>query len=116
MNEFGDTKHKTISKDIKSFFLKKIIFSFLPEKQKLNLIIYNQELQKILSVGIKDYERVSGKYKVGEKNGKGREYYDNYNIKFEGEYLNGEKNGKGREYNSKATLIFEGEYLNGKKK
>ena len=30
----------------------------------------------------------------GERNGKGKEYYDNNKLKFEGEYLNGERNGK----------------------
>ena len=71
----------------------------------------------------------------GEKNGKGKEYYDNSNLKFEGEYLNDLKlNGKGydpyniivyelkdgkglkKEYDDYGKLIFEGEYLNGKGK
>ena len=30
---------------------------------------------------------------------------------FEGEYLNGERNGKGKEYNDDGQLKFEGEYL-----
>ena len=82
-----------------------------------------------------------GEYLNGEKNGIGKEYFDdklifegiylkgkrwngkgkeyNYSIlklKYEGEYLNGKWNGKGKEfyyYNGK--LIFEGEYLNGKR-
>ena len=47
----------------------------------------------------------------GQKNGKGKEYYDNSGVKFEGEYLNEEKNGKGISYNSNGILSFEGEYL-----
>ena len=43
------------------------------------------------------YGRIyEGEYLNGEKNGKGKEYYDNGQIKFEGEYLNGKKNGKGQ--------------------
>ena len=42
--------------------------------------------------------KYEGKYLNGERNGKGKEYFDNGKLKFEGEYLNGEKNGKGREY------------------
>ena len=116
MNVFKDIKYKTNIREIKSSFIIKIIFSFLSEKQKLNLIIYNKEFQRILSVDIKDYERISGKYKVGEKNGKGREYIIKLNsICFEGKYLKGKRNGKGKEYNEDGKLIFEGEYLNGKR-
>ena len=101
--------------DIKSPYIIKIIFSFLSEKQKLNMIIYNKELQKIFSVDTKDYEKISGKYKVGEKNGKGREYIIKLNsICFEGKYVKGKRNGKGKEYNEDGKLIFEGEYQNGK--
>ena len=32
------------------------------------------------------------------KNGKGKEYYLDGNLKFQGEYLNGNKNGIGKEY------------------
>ena len=31
---------------------------------------------------------------MSKKNGKGKEYYDNGNLKYEGEYINGERNGK----------------------
>ena len=78
------------------------------------MIIYNKEFQRILSVEIKDYERISGKYKVGEKNGKGREYILKLNsICFEGNYLKGKRNGKGKEYNEDGKLRFEGEYFYG---
>ena len=32
---------------------------------------------------------------------------------FVGEYLNGERNGKGKEYYNNGKLLFKGEYLNG---
>ena len=46
-------------------------------------------MQKIIGVDIEDYKKTSGKYRIIEKNGKGREYElgTNYLI-FEGEYLN----------------------------
>ena len=50
--------------------------------------------------------------KMGERNGKGKEY-NKYSdeLVFEGEYLNGKRNGKGKEYYD-GELKFEGEYLN----
>ena len=52
-------------------------------------------------------------YINGERNGKGKEYFDNGRLKFEGEYLKGKRNGKGKEYNDSGELLFEGIYLNG---
>ena len=100
--------------DIKSSYIIKGIFLFLNDKQKLNIIIYNKKLQKILGVDIEVYKKISGKYRIGEKNGKGREYtlIENRLI-FKGEYLNGKRNGKGKEYDYNGKLKFEGEYLNG---
>ena len=55
--------------------------------------MYNKQLQKRLSVDIEDYKKASGKYKIAEENGKGREYKLNTNkLIFEGEYLNWKKN------------------------
>ena len=47
MDKSGDIKYKINLKDIKSFFIIKIVFSFISEKKILNLIKYNKELQKI---------------------------------------------------------------------
>ena len=62
---------------------------------------------------------------IGDKNGKGKEYFCNATyydscgyydyLMFEGEYKNGKRNGKGKEYCKCGKIIFEGEYLNGKK-
>ena len=113
------SKKKEISmpfKSIKSSYILTEIFSFLNSKQKLNLIIYDKQLQKELKISIKDYKKISGKYKIGGKSGKGSEYILNTNIIiFEGEYLKGKNNRKGKEYNSNGKLEFEGEYLNGKR-
>ena len=67
-----------------------------------------------------------------KKNGKGKEYYFNNELKYEGEYLNGKIwngerynkigdsefeiwVGKGKEYSLDGKLVFEGEYLNGER-
>ena len=103
-------------RNIKSSFIIKKIFSFLVEKQKLIMIIYNKEIQKKLSIDIETYKEKSGKYKIEEKNGKGKEYILFSNILiFEGEYLNGKRSGKGKEYYDNDKLEFEGEYLNGER-
>ena len=66
----------------------KNIFSFLSEKQKLNIMFYNKHLQKKFDINIEDYKRISGRYKVGERNGKGKEYDISTDVMlFEGEYL-----------------------------
>ena len=123
---------------IKSLFILKKIFSCLDEKIKFELVQYNKSLQNKLNLSIFDYKIFSGKYIIyiekreakeyssysnelifqGEynnkkRNGKGKEYYDDYTLKFAGEYLNGKRHGKCKEYNSKGEVIFEGEYLNG---
>ena len=106
----------SIINSIKSSYILELIFSFLSEEYKLNILIYNKQLQNMLHIDIEDFIRMSGKYKVGEKNGKGMEYLlDTNDLIFEGEYLNGKRNGKGKEYYNNGKLLFEGEYLNGKR-
>ena len=94
---------------IKSEYNIKEVFSFLGRKELLNLIIYNKQFQKFFEINIEDYKKISGKYKVGKKDGRGKEYILNTKIlKFEGEYINGKRNGKGKEYTDNGKLIFEG--------
>ena len=101
---------------INSLYVLKEILSFLSEKQKLYIIIYNKQLQKQFNINIENYKKISGIYKEDGKNGKGKEYDISTNkIIFEGEYLNGKKNGKGKEYYFDGKLKFEGEYLNGQR-
>ena len=72
---------------IKSKNIIKEVFSFLSEKHILNLIIYKKHLQKMFGFDIKDYKKISGKYKIVEKNRKGKEYLLKTNMLiFEGEY------------------------------
>ena len=107
-------KHFYIEK-IKSKFILKKILSLLWEHKKLDLIIYNKQLQNKLFINLENYKNASNKYKIEGADGKGKEYIMNSNILiFEGEYLNGKRNGKGKEFKNN-ILIFEGEYLNEKK-
>ena len=64
--------------DIKSSYIIKEIFLLLNQKQKLNMIIYNKQLQNIFEVNIEDYKKISGKYKIIEKNSQGKEYLRMY--------------------------------------
>ena len=73
-------------REIKSCHIVKKVFSFLERKRKLNIIIYNKEFQKIILVDLKDYKKISKKYKIGDKNGKGKEYNYRGILLFEGEY------------------------------
>ena len=58
--------------------------------------------------------RFEGEYNNMRKwNGKGKEYDNNCELKFEGEYLNEERNGKGTQYFD-GMVYFEGEFKNGK--
>ena len=85
--------------NIKSEYILENIISYINQREKLNLIIYNKELQKKIGVNIEDYKKPSRKYRIVEKNGKGKEYELNTDkLIFEGEYLNGKRNGKGKEY------------------
>ena len=117
MNEFNEIKsYIDLKRDIKYFYNFELIFSFLDQRKKLDIIIYNKQIQKMLGINIENYKEISNKYKIGKKNGKGSEYILNTNnLIFEGEYINGKKNGKGKEYYANGNLEFEGEYINGKK-
>ena len=113
MNE----KHKELEniEMIKSFTVLKKILSLLWCTKKLYLFIYNKKFQNKLSLNIETYKNFSRRYKIVEKNGKGKEYLINTNkVIFVGEYLNGKRNGKCEEYYNNGILKFEGEYLNGK--
>ena len=68
------------TEDIKSSFVLKEIFSLLNTKQKLDIIIYNKQLQEKLGIDIEDYKKISGKYKIGGKSGKGFECIIDTNI------------------------------------
>jgi len=103
-------------KAIKSIYISKIIFSFLDEQRKLKLIKHNKNIQKYLNMDIFNYRIKSGRYIIYETEVKAIEYYYDFKDRskiFEGEYSNGQRNGKGKEFYNNGILRFEGEYLNG---
>ena len=116
-NEISHNKeHNSLLNAIKSQYIMKIIFSYLNEKDKLNMIKYNKNLQNKISINLINYKLLSGIYIKYESEVEVKEYYgDTGNLRFEGEYLNGKRNGKGKEYYENGYLMFEGEYLNGKR-
>ena len=98
-----------------------IIFSYIDNKTKFRTVKYNKRFQNKININIMDYRRLSGKYILFEKKGRGKEY-NAYNdeLLFDGEYLNGMRNGYGREYRikneylndiNKGMYIFENQYL-----
>ena len=104
-----------LKNSLNSRYILKQIFSILDEKKKLSLIKYNKFYNKLFEINIEHYKSMSGRIKIGEKNGFGKEYELNkMTLVFKGYYLNGKKNGKGKEYKND-ILIFEGEFLNGEK-
>ena len=102
---------------IKSSFFLKLLFSLIDDVKKLKVIKYNKVLQQKIDISLYNYKVFSGRYLVYEK-GKGKAFeYNGYNDKviFEGEYSNGQRNGKGKEFFDNGALKFEGEYLEGKR-
>ena len=88
------------------------IFSFLKKRRKLEIVYLSKKIRNKLLINIEDYKLESKKYKVGPKNGYGKEFKLNTDILiFEGEYLEGKKNGIGKEYYDNGKIKFEGEYL-----
>ena len=68
-------------------------------------------IEKYYNFDCSKFEEFEGEYINGERNGKGKEYWNDELI-YEGEYLNGQRNGKGKEYwINFYELKFEGEYL-----
>ena len=68
MSEFEDIKHNiNLRREIKSSFIFDKIFSFLEQKQKLNMITYNNQLKNLLRVNFHDYKTISGRYKIDRK-------------------------------------------------
>ena len=102
-------------KKIKSTYFTKLIFAYVDEKQKLKIIKFNKNLQKLISISIINYKYFKISYIIYESNGNGKEYGLDDRLIFEGEYLNGKRHGKGKEYYYSGELLFEGEYLDGKR-
>ena len=104
-------------KKIKGTFFVQILFTYIKEKIKLNLIKYNKSFQDVIKVSLLDFKRLSGRNIIYEEKGKGKEYKGKNGILiYEGEYKNGRRNGKGIEYDEfEGIKIYEGEFKNGKR-
>ena len=100
---------------IKSIFILRKITCLLEEKRRLFLFTYNKNIQQKLNIGITDFMLHSQICKIGEKNGKGKEYIGfNKILIFEGEYKNGKRNGIGKSYYSKLQKVnFKGNFRDG---
>ena len=81
-------------KILESSYFIKLIFSYVDEKHKLELIKYNKSFQNKININLINYQCFSGKYIIYESKDKVKEYngFDGSLI-FEGEYLNGKRNG-----------------------
>ena len=111
-------KSINLIKEVKSRFNIKLIFSFLEQKLKREIIRYNKKYQNLFNINIDDYKKDCKIIRIMEKNGFGKEYtLDKNRLIFEGEFKNGKKNGKGTEYfvDGIEQKLFEGTYLNGKR-
>ena len=86
-----------LQKTKSEYFIKRL-FTFVDEKNKLDIIKYNKNMQNILDISLINYKTFSGRYILYGKNGKGKEYNYDDKLLFEGEYLNRKRNGKGKEY------------------
>ena len=102
-------------KKIRALYFIKNLFEYIEEAKKLKFIKYNKSLQKIMNISINNYIHFKGKYIIYKSNEIGEEY-NGYNNKlvYAGGILNGQRNGKGKEYYDSGNLKFEGEYINGK--
>ena len=108
-------KSKSLITLVKSFYIFKLIISYLSENRKLNIIKYNKNIRNQFDINIEYIKKISGKYKIKGLNGIEKEYALNTNILlFEDKYLNGKRNGQGKEY-KEGKIVYGGEYLNGKR-
>ena len=107
---------KNLGNSIKSVFTIRLIFSFVEEKKKLDLIHYNKNLQNIIKIDLVYYKRIGGIKIILENNNKGKEIMLGSNVTlYEGEFLNGKRNGHGKLFDEEyGKLVYEGEFLNGK--
>ena len=70
--------------NIKSSYFIKLIYTFVDEAQKLELVKYNKSLQKNLDISINNYMYFKGRYIIYGSNGIGKDYYWDGELIFEG--------------------------------
>ena len=105
----NNNKTVNLKQSIKSKYILIQILNNLKRKKLLKIIEHNKEYQTLLEINLENYKQLSGKIKIMESNGYGKEYLsDSMTLIFEGEYLNGQRNGKGTEYYDTGKLISKG--------
>ena len=102
--------------NVKSSYFIKMLFSYVDDERKLEIIKYNKTLQNKININLINYKIYSGKYLIYDKYGIVREYNYLDKLVFEGKYSNGKRNGIGKEYFFKGGIKYIGEYMNGKRK
>ena len=78
------------------------------ETNNREYLIIQHEISKL-------FGNIPLKSELGRWTGKGKEFYENGNLKYKGEYFQAKKNGIGKEYNEDGQLIYEGGFQNGEK-
>ena len=64
-SRINNTQFLSLKDSVKSTYIQKLIFSFLDEKKKLNIIKCNREYQKLLEINLDYYKEKSGSIKIG---------------------------------------------------
>ena len=54
-------KDANLRKTVKSLFIVRFLFSYITERKKFKLIMYNKKFQNKFKIGIEDYKKESGK-------------------------------------------------------
>ena len=107
--------------NIKSKYILELVFENIKDERKLFILKYNKNFKDKLNINLVECVFLSGRYFLGNKNGKGEEYNGfNDELIFEGDYIDGKRNGYGKEYyeekyNNELAIKYEGKYLNGKR-
>ena len=93
--------------NIRSYYIAKIVFSFIELKNVYRIVKYNKSLLNKLKINSLYFKLLSRKYLIYGNNRKVCEYsIYNDSLLFEGEYLNGKRNGKGKEFNDLTGELF----------
>ena len=107
--------------NIESQKILQLVFANLTNERKIIIVKYNKNFKDKLNINLIDYIFLSGRYFVGNRNGKGEEYNGfTDELIFEGDYIEGRRNGYGKEYyeekyDCELIIKYEGKYLNGKR-
>ena len=92
---------------IKSRYFIKLLFLFIEEKSKLEIVKKRRTLQKKIGIELRHYKIYSWKYRIYEKDSKITEYYDDNSLALEGFYSIGKIFGNVKEYHKEEKIKFD---------